>query len=400
MQQQTQTPQATQQASQQQQCQGKGATAPAVAANPHDPQATATASSQPTAEAAADGQDQDQGGTEIPPLEESCPADTKCGKADKPYHEGQGDQRRGNKHTKSQIRAEFRKQGVEKPPHLSWNEAAHMVGMTPFADEPQQGRGTPPQPASSSGEPPPDSKAAAEAKAKHEKNKAKFAQLLNLHHLPRQPPTATPHQAASSSSNEPAPESKADTAAKERHRSRMEALQTRDNPQHPGEARGQTAEHSDVTPAAASHQSQPQPLPTETAAAEGPGPHQRRGAVHIPTGGPLPRPFPLDSPITWNTAANHYMASMGGYLPPNPMPAALPITMHSYAHFRYLGHGGWVFCVLSRTSPATPSYQRVRRRGFARVRQQARHPHRGGLLSMGAQGEMHPLGGGGEPGMC
>ena len=248
-------------------------------------------------EAAAAADPTEGGGGEVPPLEESCPADDKCGRADRPYHEGQGDQRRGNKHTKSEIRAEFRRQGVDKPPHLTWNQAAHMVGMTPFAeDQPQEG-GTPPQPASSSGEPPPDSKAAAEAKARHERDKAKFATLLNLHHLPRDPPAATPHQGASSS-GEPAPGSKESSEAERRHEARMEALQA------------QTGQ----TPAAASHSQPTQPQAdsrTDEATSQ-----QHPTAVHIPTGGPVPVPFPLDSPVTWSTPANYYLASMGGTSPP------------------------------------------------------------------------------------
>ena len=65
--------------------------------------------------------------------------------------------------------------------------------------------------------------------------------------------------------------------------------------------------------------------------------------------------------------------------------------MHSYAHFRYLGHGGWGFCILSRTSLATPSYEKVKLRGFPRVRQQSKGGGPGPLLSMGTQGEVHPL---------
>ena len=48
------------------------------------------------------------------------------------YHEGQGDQRRGNKATKSEIRAEFRKRGLHKPDHYTWNQVAHWVDMVPF----------------------------------------------------------------------------------------------------------------------------------------------------------------------------------------------------------------------------------------------------------------------------
>ena len=357
------------------------------------------ATAEATTAAGANPEPQETEGTEeIPPLEESCLTDQRCGGADKPYHEGQGDQRRGNKHTKSEIRAEFKRRGVEKPDHLSWNDAAHMVGMSPFELDKQQAGGTPSQPASSSGEAPPDSKAAAEAKARYQRDKARFAELLNLHNLPRQPPPAggTPDQRASSS-DQPAPGSKADTDAKARHKNRMEQLQKRGAGA--GADRGTadkqgTSTPADSTPAAASpHHSQPQ-TGTTTAKKQA-AQQQYRPATHIHAGVPPPVPFPLDSPVTWTTPANYYMASMGGYLPPNPMPPAIPITMESYAHFRYLGHGGWAFCVLSRTSPATPSYQRVRMRGFASVRQQGRRPNDGPLLSMGAQGEVHPLRGGG-----
>ena len=233
-------------------------------------------------------------------------------------------------------------------------------GDDPLRRRPTTRGGDPPQPASSSGEPPPDSKAAAEAKARHERDKAKFATLLNLHQ-------------EASSSGEPAPGSKESSGAEQRHEARMAALQA------------QTGQ----TPAAASHSRPTQPQ-TDGMTGEATS-QQHPTAIHIPTGGPVPAPFPLDSPVTWSTPANYYLASMGGYLPPNPMPPPLPISQHSYAHFRYIAYGGWAFCVLSRTSPATPSYQRVKRRGFARVGLQGRQRGGGPLLSMGAQGEVHPL---------
>ena len=82
-------------------------------------------------------------------LHEECPAEGTCrgpqqnnedgwGK-----HEGQGDQRRGNKYHKSLIRAEFRRLGLRKPAGSTWNQVAHIVGMAAYADQedPQHKRG-------------------------------------------------------------------------------------------------------------------------------------------------------------------------------------------------------------------------------------------------------------------
>ena len=117
------------------------------------------------------------------------------------------------------------------------------------------------------------------------------------------------------------------------------------------------------TPAAASHDTPTQPQ-AEDAQPEA------MGQQHL-TQCRYPSPWTRQSHGAHQPTTT-WLQCMGGYLP-NPMPPPLPISQHSYAHFRYIAHGGWAFCVLSRFSPATPSYQRVKRRGFARVRQQGRH---------------------------
>ncbi|OLP94424.1 Multidrug resistance protein 1 [Symbiodinium microadriaticum] len=55
------------------------------------------------------------------------------------YHEGKGDQRRGNKATKSEIRAAFKKRGLHKPDQYTWNQVAHWVGMVPFEAAGEEG---------------------------------------------------------------------------------------------------------------------------------------------------------------------------------------------------------------------------------------------------------------------
>ena len=78
---------------------------------------------------------------QTPELEEVCDPqggqdqqEDQCrgGASQSNYHEGQGDQRRGNKATKSEIRAEFKKRGLHKPDQYTWNQVAHWVDMVPF----------------------------------------------------------------------------------------------------------------------------------------------------------------------------------------------------------------------------------------------------------------------------
>ncbi|OLP94038.1 hypothetical protein AK812_SmicGene23990 [Symbiodinium microadriaticum] len=212
----------------------------------------------------ADPTQQQRRATEVPPLDETCPAESKCGRADKPYHEGQGDQRRGNKHTKSAIRAEFQRRGIDKPDHLSWNEAAHMVGMTPFSEEQQHDGGTPPQPRQQGG---------SRSKSPTRKGQSQVreaAQPPPPPNLRQPPPEATPHRTASSS-GEPAPGSKEDTEAKQKHHDRMANAQARAEAaqpegRQPGEERA--AAQTREAPAAASHHHSTQPQQASASATE------------------------------------------------------------------------------------------------------------------------------------
>ena len=91
--------------------------------------------------------DQERDDMQAPELEEVCgpqggqDQDDQCrgGASQRNYHEGQGDQRRGNKATKSEIRAEFRKRGLHKPDHYTWNQVAHWVDMVPFETAEEDG---------------------------------------------------------------------------------------------------------------------------------------------------------------------------------------------------------------------------------------------------------------------
>ena len=266
----------------------------------------------------ADPTQQQRRATEVPPLDETCPAESKCGRADKPYHEGQGDQRRGNKHTKSAIRAEFQRRGIDKPDHLSWNEAAHMVGMTPFSEEQQHDGGTPPQPRQQGG---------SRSKSPTRKGQSQVreaAQPPPPPNLRQPPPEATPHRTASSS-GEPAPGSKEDTEAKQKHHDRMANAQARAEAaqpegRQPGEERA--AAQTREAPAAASHHHSTQPQQASASATE-----EATSSRTLPQSTFLRkdrRPYPshLTPPVTWSTPANYYLTSMGGYLPPNPLPLA------------------------------------------------------------------------------
>ena len=73
-------------------------------------------------------------------------------------------------------------------------------------------------------------------------------------------------------------------------------------------------------------------------------------------------------------------------------PPVLPLSRYSHAHFRYMGRGGWAGAVLSRTSPATPSYNTVKLRSFGRVHQSA-DTHAGEVVSTGVELELHAVNG-------
>ena len=98
------------------------------------------------------GDDNQEVPEQVPELEEACEpqgghdqqqGQCQGGASQKNYHEGQGDQRRGNKATKSDIREEFRKRGLHKPDSYTWNQVAHWVDMVPFDAEGDGGSQSP-----------------------------------------------------------------------------------------------------------------------------------------------------------------------------------------------------------------------------------------------------------------
>ena len=241
--------------------------------------------------------------------------------------------------------AEFRRLGLRKPAGSTWNQVAHIVGMTAFADQEDDGTeednddDSPTAQVGGTAIPPDGSKEAAEARQRHEEDRARFRAMLNLH---REPWRHGP--AASSSSHRPPPH---------------------DPPQ-----------QSDASAAAAATTARGASTNTSTSSQQGTSP-PTSGAS---SSGDSHRPMPLDSPIS-------------GYLPPSMLPPELPISVHGQIHFRYLREGGWAALFLNQGAPAAPSYKQVQRRGFARIRRTAEGGHCGPTISIGTQLEQHPIGG-------
>ena len=138
------------------------------------------------------GDDNQEVPEQVPELEEACEpqgghdqpqGQCQGGASQRNYHEGQGDQRRGNKATKSEIREEFRKRGLHKPDSYTWNQVAHWVDMVPFDADGDGGSQSPTQ--QQGGVPSGDKEAA------HHRERYEARERGDLRHeQPRDPRTA------------------------------------------------------------------------------------------------------------------------------------------------------------------------------------------------------------------
>ena len=314
---------------------------------------------------------------QVPELEETCEPQggedeqqSQCqgGASQRNYHEGQGDQRRGNKATKSEIREEFRKRGLHKPDSYTWNQVAHWVDMVPFDAE---GEGDSQSPAQQRGGVPSGDKEAARHRERYEARERGDLRQEQPRE-PRAPPTQRKDVEATG-----------DKAAAE-HRERYEARQRGD--------------YSQETPASSTTQRRDT---TATQQRGGHGSHQADSAAGEEQDA---RPVSTRGGVAWwrgedlqklhdrDGVFNHFTYSWGGYSPPLTWPPELPLSGTTHLHLRYLAHGMWVGEVVARGSELTPPYGRVPDRGFARVRQTSRRGEREGFIPQGTAFELIPVG--------
>ena len=294
--------------------------------------------------------DQERDDMQAPELEEVCgpqggqDQDDQCqgGASQRNYHEGQGDQRRGNKATKSEIRAEFRKRGLRKPDHYTWNQVAHWVDMVPF--ETAEEDGSQPSPTQQG-----DAGGGKEATRHRERYEARERGDLRQE---RRAEDQVPRHREDTTANV------GDKAAAE-HRERYQARQQGD--------------YRREQPTGAQQQRDA----GRTQQRKGHGSHQADSARGQP--GTEVKPVTTRGGVAWwkgenlqsihdrDGVFNHFTYSWGAYSPPLTWPPELPLSGSMHLHLRYLAHGLWVGEVLARGSELTPPYGRVPDRGFRPV---------------------------------
>ena len=325
----------------------------------------------------AHGDDNQEVPEQVPELEETCEpqggedhqqGQCQGGASQRNYHEGQGDQRRGNKATKSEIREEFRKRGLHKPDSYTWNQVAHWVDMVPFDAEGDGGSQSPAQQqeGGQSGD--------KEATRHRERYEARERGDLR-HEQPREQWTQPTQRNDAGTTGD-----KAAAEHRERYEARQRGDYSRETPT------GSTAQRRDTT---------------TTQQREGHGSHQADSAAGEE---PEARPITTRGGVAWwrgedlqklhdrDGVFNHFTYSWGGYSPPLTWPPELPLSGTTHLHLRYLAHGMWVGEVVARGSELTPPYGRVPDRGFARVRQTSRRGEREGFIPQGTAFELIPVG--------
>ena len=233
---------------------------------------------QPTGATTAAEANQADGGPAAAPIAELEEVDAQeqggGGRAQRPYHEGRGDQRMRGKRFKAAVQTAFGQRGWTKRGEVTWKEVAHLVGLREEDDESEWERVL--QEGAQRGNRRPHNRGgtqrtqpkAAEA-GRTDPNPTNFSLLLNLHTLPRGAP-----------------------------------LPTQPPPQHRAQAPGQ---------------SKPQ-----TAAGGGSGdPRRRRGAATAATA-PEAQPEEDEDMLQWDGLFNYMLISPGGADRPATFPPELP----------------------------------------------------------------------------
>ena len=315
----------------QQQAEGAGGAAPPKATTDQPQQQTAAqpaaGQAQPQAGGAAthttDGNNA-PGGRTIPPTaeleEEEEQEGGRGGRAQRPYHEGHGDQRMRGKRFKAAVQTAFGQRGWTKGDDVTWKEVAHLVGLREEDDESewervlQEGaqRGQRRQPAR--GKTPrahPATAASRGATPEH----TNFSLLLNLHMLPRGAPLPTQPQ-----SQQPDPQ--------------------------PSQ---QVKQHATASGGAGDPRRRRDGAAAATAAAEEEAEEDEGNMLH------------------WDGLFNYMMISPGGADRPETFPPELPFHADAEMHLRGLPHGAWAGITLPWKSRRGPEYTSSTR-GFCRIK--------------------------------